>query len=421
MNLLEIEKGLIGSLIMDNNQWDEIRELINSDDFENKQCAEIFNAIEKLYGKCDLIILGNALKSSENKDVTKLLLECMDIATPSLSMEYAGVIKENSKKRKAVEIGENLKTLAQGEVAIDDVVRNTEEQFVSFFGKVEKKFKSLRDVAYDYAARIQMLKDKKLEISGMATGYRKLDLITDGFKPGELIIIAARPSIGKTSMMACFTDYIGVVSKKNVAIFSIESPENEIFNKLVSIRAQISAKKLRIGDVNGYEHERMMQAIEDLGTANIFINDLSIINIMSIRALIKKLINNGNAPDIIFIDYLQIIEVDRGNETFATKITNITQGLKNIAKELKIPIVVAAQINRANGEESPRLMDLKDSGGIEAIADMVILLHREEFYKKMNCPEEKKGKIDVDVAKNRNGTTVFLEMNWVGEFTKVIE
>lgn len=411
-----IEKALIGTLIADDTLWSEVRVMIDCKDFYNLKCAEIYGVIEKLDCKVDLNILLEHL----SPELMAIARETMILSMPSQILEYAKIVRGYSRKRQAIEEAEHIKINSMTMDPVNDIVKTAVSRLERLMENDGKVFRHAGEIAVDYVNRIMMLKEKGVEVSGLTTGYRSLDLTTDGFKPGELIIIGSRPSIGKTSMMLCFSEHIGCVLKKNVAIFSIESPEGELFNRMVSIRAEITTQRLRTGQLNAYEHERMMLAAEDLGASGISINDLSVIDILTVKNQARKLIAEGKRPDIIFVDYLQIMETERSNDTFANKISRVTQGFKNLAKELMIPVVVLAQINRANGEEPPRLMDLKDSGGIEAIADMVILLHREEFYKKDGCSLEKKGIIEVDVAKNRNGRTALINLGWRGEFTKIV-
>ena len=420
----EIEKALIGSLIMDSTLWDEVRVIIDTDDFADPKMSMFFGNIKELRGKCDSVILTRHMRGKNIPDMHSIILlmnECMEKCMPNVAITYAQTIKEDSKRKKTKTIGERIRELATSNEPMEDIIRKSNDELLKLIDTNEKEFRPSNEIAMDYANHMANMKLKGLKISGIPSGYKQLDEAIDGFQNGGLYIIGARPSIGKTSMMLCLAEHMAIDFKKNVAIFSIESPERELFNKMVSIRSEIPTNKLRINALTTYEDERYMSAVEELGLANISVNDLCMIDVLMITAQIKRLINSCKTPDIIFIDYLQIILTEKSSDLMAYKIGRVTQGIKNLAKQINVPIVVLAQINRENGEAPPRLMDLKDSGAIEAIADCVILLHRDEFYTKVKCEEENKGKIDVDVAKNRNGIQSLIKMKWIGSCTKIKE
>ena len=412
------ETALIAALLQDNTAWLDVRALISSDDFTDGNCAAIFKGLEELEGKSDYVIMSAWLTKNQRAELRLYVNEISDHGNSLYTMHYAREIKEASTKRKIQSVADGIKVHPGSS---EEVLREAEGKIISLYSTDQKGFRGAVDMTRDYASRMAMLASKGLEISGLSSGLGALDCITDGFKDGELIVIGARPSIGKTSLMVGIADHISLTLEKNVCIFSIESPEVELIHRFLSRRVGISAKKLRTGKFCDGELVAVSDALELLSRAPLWVNDVSTIDIMSMRAQIKKMMNRGDKPDIIMIDYLQIMDVEKGYDTFATKLGRVVQGLKNIAKELPAPVVVLAQINRNNEERSPRLMDLKDSGAIESIADMVILLHREEFYKGDKCEPEKKGKIEIHVAKNRNGPVGLLELNWTGEYTRISE
>ena len=412
------ETVLIGSIFQNPENWMAVREIVKLEDFTDRRCMEIFNAIEQLEGKYDLVILTTKLKEMQYPGLIPFATEIITHGNSLYAIEYANIVHDSAVKRKMNLLAEDIKA---SDKPIEDTIRDAESKLVSLYPDNKKGFSHIHEIIEENKVRLVDMIKRNQDISGLTTGFRRIDLPTDGLKNGELIIIGARPSIGKTALMVSMADHIAVELKKNVAIFSIESSTHELFHRFISQRAKITTKNLRLGKFTEWESSMFKLAIEIFDGVNLSINDIGSQNLFGIRSQIYKLINSGKGPDIIFIDYLQRMEVEKGYDSYALKIGKITKGLKNIAKEMNIPIVALAQINRNNGEAFPRLMDLKESGEIEADADIVILLHREEFYKKENCPMDSKGKMSVDIAKNRNGPVELIELNFEGQFTRITE
>jgi replicative DNA helicase len=406
---MNMEEELIGALLTDNSKFVEVREIVSKKDFEEFMNAVIFEAIESFDGKCDINIIGNDLVKKGHKNFNSKLSEMIIKATASHAIYYAEAVLEASRVRQAKIIGAGMAKDNTGK-SLDQILTTAENSILNLALKKHIGFRDAREMSFDYLERQIKKKNNKTEISGMPTGHKVLDGVLDGIRDGELIIIGARVSQGKTSFMLNILNYASCVCGKRSALFSIESSEAEIYHKLVSIKSKISTSNLRNMTIDDYEHNRMMVAIDEIGQAKININDISNVNILSIRAGIKRLDNMGMRPDIVFVDYLQIVDVsqDETRDTYAKKIGRVAQGLKNLAKEMNIPVVACAQVNRNAQSDHPKLYDLKDSGDIEQISDVVMFLHRPEFYYKGTEPikAELKGLCLVDVAKNRNGNGV---------------
>jgi len=414
-----IEQGLIGVLLIDNSKYDLIADKITPEDFETVEGRDCFEIIKKLDGKCDAIVLGKRLNEA-GKKYSEWYTEGMNVCNTNAYEQYVSEIKEESKKRQLKKIGKEIET---GTATSKETISEVENKLLKLYDNHDKKFRHAHEISVDWMTRLVEIESRGLAISGLTTGLRCLDLVSDGMKSGELIIIGARPSNGKTSLMIHIADHVGVELKKRVCIFSIECPETEIWNKFVSRRARIPTKKLRIGKLDESEKVIVGHSIDILADTQIHVNDVSSINSFGIRANIRRMIADNKKPDLVMIDYLGLIATENSRENFAKRLGDVTKMLKALAKDLEIPVVVLVQINRSASEDGglPKLHQLKDSGEIEQDADQVWLLHREEFYKREKTPDDKVGKMDIIVAKNRNGATLDLEVNWDGENTRIYE
>ena len=415
-----IEKDLISALIECPERLDDVLEHISAEDFSDNTCKAVFTEMV-VQGKFDIHTLTNKFRSNKDNVSVKLLVDVAGTGFGSSAVEYAKVIKEESKKRKALAMAQQLITETGSEMSAQEVIERMGERLLTLYDTTDKTFRSAKDMIVSYLERLVMLSEKGSDISGLSTGWRCVDLATDGLKPGELIIVGGRPSQGKSSVMTQIAYHIAVVLKLPVAVFSIESPESTIMDKIISQKTGIETRVLRTGKLTKEQNDTMMFYMNELSVAPLYLNDVSSININKIKYQIKRLINSGVRPACVMLDYIQIVETDKGGDTRAAKVGRIGQELKNIAKELNAPVVALAQLNRSVEDTSPSLYSLKESGDLEQIADQVWLLHREEFYRKDKCSEEKKGKIDLDIAKNRDGQTLALSLNWVGSCTRVDE
>jgi replicative DNA helicase len=413
------EQAIIGTLISSPGLIDVARKRLKTEHFTDGSCATIYGGMLEL-GTFDMVTMFAWLRKGNHGDLIKVLTDVSSCGVPTMLDEYITLVVDDYKRRRLVETSAKITELAKSKGSVKEIIRHAEGEYISLYDTDETCMKPIKDDLVDYVSRLNKLKGQGFEISGLTTGFPFLDKVTDGLRNSELIIIGARPSMGKTSLAMSISTHVAVSLKKRVAIFSIESPTIEIINKIISQTAEISTQKLRTGKINDFELTKILEAIDILADADIWINDLSTIDIYTIRYLLKQMVRDGKRPDLIVLDYLQIVQTEKGFDNFAKRMGNVAQQLKNIAKELNVPFLVIAQVNRNNEQNAPRVMDLKDSGDIEQIADIIMLLHRDEWYLKDKCPEPKRGILDVDVAKNRNGSTNNVALGWIGDCTKPI-
>jgi replicative DNA helicase len=413
-----IEHELIASLLVYPEKLGEAKDVVSSSDFLDDKCRVIWEEMER-QGKFDYVTLTAKFRS-DNQPIVEVLKSLNGTGGSDVT-SYAKIVREASKKRETVRLAKELIESTGSDLTVNELIENVNERLLSLYETPEKGFRNSNDMIIDYLARLVMLAERGEDISGMTTGWRTLDLCLDGLQPSKLYVIGARPSQGKTSCMTQIAYHVAVVLKKTVAMFSIESPEITILDKMISQHARVETKKLRTGRLTADEKSLVMMQSDLLASAKFFMNDVSSINIYKIRSTLRKLCAEGNKPDLICLDYIQIVETDKGSDSKASKVGKVCQGLKNIAKELNVPVIVLGQLNRGVEADFPTLFSLKDSGDIEQIADAVILLHRPEFYLKGKTPEDQQGKIFLDCAKNREGEVLTMQMNWTGNYTLITE
>lgn len=418
--MIEIEKNIIGSILIDNLKYDIVSDKISASDFHDKRNSTIYRIITELKGKVNTTLLTTIAREKYKENIASYLAEVMDISDGRNIEECAKKLRETSIRKRTREIGDRVKNHDTKE-DLQEIIHNAQKELVELIDNTDETFKEPKQLAIDLLAYICEMKERGSNISGLSTGFPMLDTIIDGLKQGELIIIAARPSIGKTSMMMSMVNQISVMQKKISAVFSLESTWKTMAIKCLSILSRIPARKIEHGDIWGDDEKAVQMYNDMIYESGIYLFDKTGLNINEIRSHLNRLIKKGKKPDVVFIDYLTLIATDKGNDQNNVKVGRLTKALAKISKEMMIPVVLLAQINRANCEDMPRLMDLSASGEIEADADVVIILHRPEFYKKEKTPDSEKGKIIVGVAKNRNGPVENLLYNFEGRCTRIYE
>lgn len=431
-SIIEIERSLLSTLLMNAGVGiEEIIDIISPEDFCIPLHASIFRSIYELYAE------GSAL--DENTLMYKLqkhnyqqsdILEVISSMPTSDINSYANIIKDTSIRRTVTKLaGKIQKDVADlhkdTETIIDDI---ESEVYAISINKNIKDFKTGKVAIVDAIDHLKMIKERG-NIIGVDTGFAELNDITTGFNKGELIVIGARPSMGKTALI------ISMISKtlyygKGVALFNLEMSNNELMLRLFSSRCKIPMYTLRSGRLNDEEWQRLMIASDDVNLMQKFyIDDSSNLTLSSLRSKLRRLKAKDNSLSIAFIDYLQLMHTDNRNTPRHETIAEISRGLKKLAKELEIPIVALAQLNRSlefRDDKRPILSDLKESGAIEQDADIILFIHRSEIYKARD--ERKKAPhanyempplemVDLIVAKNRNGQIKNIKIMFEKRFT----
>ena len=422
----EAEQAVIGSMIMDPDAVPIAMELINKDDFFNRQYGLLFGAMTELYreGKNgDLVTIKAKLEEMDvSSEVISLdfIREILEMVPTSANIkQYATIVYEKAMLRKLIKVNDNISAKCYaGTDKLEDIMESTEKEvFEVLRSRSSGDFVPINKVVANVFDKLEQASLTKGTVTGLATGYIYLDNQLSGLQPSDFILIAARPSVGKTAFALNVTEHIAIRKPNAVAIFSLEMSKEQLVNRLISQHSMVSSQKMRAGELNESEWEKIVETADIIGNSNIVIDDTPSITIGDLRSKCRKFKLEKDIQ-LVVIDYLQLM---RGNGNYPSReqeIADISRSLKGIARELNIPVVALSQLNRSvesRPDHRPIMADLRESGSIEQDADVVMLLSRK--YNKEDETEDR-NTIIVDVAKQRHGPVGAIELLWLPEYTK---
>ena len=423
---LEAEQSVIGSMIMDRDAIVSASEIVQDEDFYSKQYALLFQAMVELNdeGKpVDVVTLQNRLKEKEaSPEVSSLefVRELLTAVPTSANIKYyAGIVAEKSTLRKLIRLNEEIaNTCYVGKESLEVILEETEKRT---FELVQKRntgdFVPIRQVVMNAMDKIEQASKNKGAVTGLATGFIDLDYRTAGFQPSDLILIAARPSMGKTAFVLNIAQYLAFHQKKTVAVFSLEMSKEQLVNRLFSLESKVDSQHIRTGNLSDAEWEKLIESAGVIGKSNLIIDDTPGISISELRSKCRKYKLEHNLS-IIVIDYLQLMSGSGRTESRQQEISDISRSLKSLARELSVPVVALSQLSRAveqRPDHRPMLSDLRESGAIEQDADVVMFLYRDDYY---NKDTEMKNIAEVIIAKQRNGPIGTINLVWLPDYTK---
>lgn len=420
----DAEISVLGAMLLDNNVIDLVVQILNKDSFYKNAHKKIFQTIVDLYNKehaVDLVILKEELSKGgllEEVGGITYLIEIEESVPMAANVEYyAKIVREKAIKRNLIDAAIKIQKDACDDILDSDELLDKAER--NIFEITQKKYlkqaNRLYDVLKDTFDRIDDLHDRKNRLTGLSTGFYELDDMTCGLQPSELIIIAARPSMGKTSLALNILEHIGVVLKKPSLLFSLEMTSHQIAQNMLCSHAKINAYKMRRGMLEDELWGNLTLAMGTLSNAPIFIDDTSGLSILEIRAKARRLKAKEDIQ-LVIVDYLQLIESLRA-ENRQQEISLISRSLKSLARELGTPVIAVSQLNRsveAREGHRPRMSDLRESGSIEQDADVILLLHRDDYYD----PEKNRGVAEINIAKQRNGPTGSIKLTFLSHFMR---
>jgi len=423
---IDAEQAVLGSILISNDCFEEVAQIISSDDFYLEVHADIFALMQtyNLQNKpIDVVPFLNSLVSEKiyeddaaARSYVKLLVDVVPSHTNAC--DYARIVRDKSVLRRLILATEEIQTDAysSGE-DVSKIVDLAEKRIYEISDKnVRRDFVHIRDVIMSTYSELQTIQEQGGNVdTGVKTGYKDLDNYIVGFGKGNLIIVGARPGVGKTSFCLNIAANIAKSSKKAVCIFSLEMTSEELVKRVISSEAMVLSERMRTGMLDKHDWENIANACSELSETDIYIDDTSVINVTAMKAKLRRVKNLG----LVVIDYLQLMEseVKRKDGSKATEVADISRSLKLLAKELEVPVIVCSQLSRSSEKEKerkPMLSDLRDSGAIEQDADMVIFLSR-DYY---GVDPEKANLVTVSVAKNRHGSSGSVEMGWLGQYYK---
>ncbi|MCM1126384.1 MAG: replicative DNA helicase [Lachnospiraceae bacterium] len=424
---IEAEQSVIGSMIMDREAITIAAELICGDDFYGRQYGVLFDTMVELNdeGKpVDLVTLQDRLREKDVPPETCSLEFIRDLVTavPTSAniKHYANIVAEKSTLRKMIRLNEEIaNTCYTGKESLEVILEDTEKRV---FELVQKRntgeFVPIRQVVMNAMDRIEKASKSDGNVTGIATGFIDLDYRTAGMQPSDLILIAARPSMGKTAFVLNIAQYMAFKLDQTVAIFSLEMSKEQLVNRLFSLESRVDSQHLRTGNLTDAEWEKLIESAGVIGKSKLIIDDTPGISISELRSKCRKYKLEHDLK-IIIIDYLQLMSGSgRGTDSRQQEISDISRSLKALARELNVPVIALSQLSRAveqRPDHRPMLSDLRESGAIEQDADVVMFIYRDDYY---NKDTEKKGIAEIIIAKQRNGPIGTVELVWLPDYTK---
>jgi replicative DNA helicase len=426
---IDAEQAVLGGLMLDERAWERIADKLAEDDFYRKDHRLIFRAIGELSNKnmpCDAVTLGEWFESNGLAELvggTSYVIQLAN-STPSAAniAAYAEIVREKSILRQLIDAGtEIVGDGFQPEGRSSQEILETAEQKVFHIAESgargKKGFVQMRTAVKEAFQILHQRYESKGSVTGLATGFTDLDEMTAGLQPSDLIIVAARPSMGKTALAVNMAEHAALKSRKAVAIFSMEMSASQLAFRLISSLGRINQQHLRTGDLQEEEWPRVTSAITLLSDAKIFIDDTPALSPAELRARARRL-KREHDVGLIVIDYLQLMQVPGNKENRATEISEISRSLKAMAKEMNIPVIALSQLNRSleqRTDKRPVMSDLRESGAIEQDADVILFIYREEVYDKES---PKKGSAELIIGKQRNGPIGTVNLTFLGQYTR---
>ena len=429
---LEAEQSLLGGLLIDNEALDKVADLVSVKDFYRQDHQIIYQHIHRLIERsqpADIVTVGESLESNSELNTVGGLeyLGLLAESTPTAAniRGYAQIIRERSIMRNLVEVGTDIVDNAlspQGRDAQQLLDESESKIFqIAEAGKNDRiGFTDIKELLPQVAERIDQLfqRDNPSDVTGIPTGYKDLDMMTSGLQPGDLIIVAGRPSMGKTSLALNMCEYVSVDTGLPTAVFSMEMASTQLVSRLIGSVGKLNQHKMRTGQLDDNDWEKLSYALGQLNGAPIFIDEGSALNPYEVRARARRLHKQCGRLGLIVIDYLQLMGSAGSTENRATEISEISRSLKALAKELNVPVIALSQLNRSveqRPDKRPVMSDLRESGAIEQDADVIMFIYRDEVY---NPETPDKGIAEIILAKQRNGPVGRVKLTFLGEFTK---
>jgi len=422
----EAEVAVLGAMLLDKEAIGEAIEFLDETSFYREAHGRIYSTIVNLYDKnkaIDIVTLVEELKRNDLLEeiggAAYITSITSSIPTSANIEHYAKIVREKAILRNLISTATQIVSESYDNASrVDDLLDKAERMIFDISQKkVEAKVAPIKDVIKQSIETIDNLYQRKEHITGVATGYHNFDVKTAGLQRSDLIIIAGRPSMGKSAFVSCITEHVGIMEKVPIAFFSLEMSKEQLVQRMLCSHAHVDSHKVRTGFLSQSDWPRLVSAAGKLSESPIYIDDTPSISALELRAKARRLKAQYNIGMII-VDYLQLMQGRSGSDSRQQEISEISRSLKALARELSVPLIAVSQLSRAVEQRSdhrPQLSDLRESGAIEQDADLVVLLLREEYY---NPTDENKGKADIIIAKQRNGPVGTVKLAFINEHTR---
>ena len=427
---IEAEQSVIGSMIMDRDAVIAASELINGADFYDRRYGVMFEAMVELYneGKAvDLVTLQDRLREKDAPPEVSSLEFIRDLinAVPTSAniRQYAGIVYEKATLRRLIKINEEIADECYGgKEGLEEILEETEKRIFDLLkDRSGGDFVPIRQIALNALDKIEKASRSRSAVTGIPTGFTDLDYKLSGLQPSDLILVAARPSMGKTALVLNIAHHAAVRQGKSVAIFSLEMSKEQLMNRLFAMEARVDSQALRTGDLSDSDWDKLVESVSVIGNSGMIIDDTPGITVSELRSKCRKF-KLEHGLDLVILDYLQLMAGSRraASENRQQEISEISRSLKAVAREIGAPVIALSQLSRAvesRTDKRPMLSDLRESGAIEQDADVVMFIYREDYYKK---DTDNSNIAEIIIAKQRNGPTGTVQLVWLPEFTKFV-
>lgn len=424
---IEAEQSVVGSMLMGREAIMAASEMLTSDDFYQHQYGVIFDAMVELFNEgkpVDLVTLQDRLKEKDlPPEITSMefVRDLLNAVPTSANVRYyATIVSEKAVLRRLIRLSEEIANECYvNKEPVEVILEETEKRMFKLLQQRNSgDYVPIRQVVMNTLENIERASKTKGSVTGLATGFTDLDYKTSGFQPSDFILVAARPSMGKTAFVLNIAQYMAFKQNKAVAIFSLEMSREQLMNRLFSMESKVDSQSLRTGNLKDEEWSKLIESAGLIGESNLIIDDTPGISIGEMRSKCRKY-KLEHGLDIIIIDYLQLMTGSgRGTDSRQQEISDISRSLKALARELNVPVVALSQLSRAveqRTDHRPMLSDLRESGAIEQDADVVMFIYRDDYY---NKDSEDKGIAEIIIAKQRNGPIGTVNLVWLPDYTK---
>ena len=427
---IEAEQSVIGAMIMDNDKEAILSasEIISGQDFYQTAYGTIFDAMVELFNEGRPVDPLTLMERLREKDVPpeiesmEFMRELLNAVTTSANVKYyAEIVSEKSMMRKLIKLNESIaNSCYAGKEPLEQILETTEK---SVFELLQRRsvgeYVPIKQVVLNALERIEKASKNKGVVTGIPTGFIDLDYKLSGLQPSDLVLVAARPSMGKTAFVLNIAQHVAFKKEKGVAVFSLEMSKEQLVNRLFALESQVDSQMLRTGNLKDSDWEKLIEGAGIIGRSNLIIDDTPSISVSELRSKCRKYKLEHNI-ELVIIDYLQLMMGSAGKrqESRQQEISEISRSLKALARELNVPVVALSQLSRAvesRPDKRPMLSDLRESGAIEQDADVVMFIYRDEYY---NKDSDKKRQAEIIIAKQRNGPIGTVDLAWLADYTK---
>ena len=428
----EAESSVLGGLLLDNGAWDRVGDLLHASDFYRFEHRLIWEAIYDLVNQskpADVVTvyeqLQNQGKGSEVGGLAYLNALAQYVPSAANIRRYAEIVRERAVLRKLIAASDEIATSAfnpsgRNVAEVLDMAEQRVFQIGEESSRMKQGFQSMNTLVVDLLDRVQEMADNPNDITGVPTGFIDLDRMTSGLQAGDLVVLAARPSMGKTAFAINIAEHVALNEGLPVAVFSMEMAANQLAVRIVGSIGRIHQGRLRTGKLNDDEWPRLTEAIERLGSVSLHIDETAGLTPSELRANARRLARTCGKLGLIVVDYLQLMSGSKSDgENRATELGEISRGLKMLAKELQCPVIALSQLNRSveqRTDKRPMMSDLRESGAIEQDADIIMFIYRDEYYTKEQCKEP--GVAEIIIGKQRNGPTGTVKLAFLNHMTR---